>query len=417
MNSEIEPTNIDDPVITKSRNDLVFSSQGAALLVICAAILVFAYFISDIVNLPALGIWTSVAIASYFIRYLLCRYYLKASDERKSSNSWSRLFTLSSGFTGLIWGIGAFVVFPEDSINYQMLMILLMVILSAASTVTHSAFRWASVSFTLACLVPLAVRLFLIEQSGYTEIGFFLLLFIFVMLSSGAFLWRMSNRMFTLTHENAKLVADLQRSNGKLLLKNEQLSQAKQELSNANDTLQKLATTDGLTNLTNRRKFEALTQVKWLRSEEEKTPLSLLLVNIDMFKQYNDFYGQRRGDSCLVQISDYLSQLPEINRNGDCVARYGGDEFAILLMNSDIFYARQVAERLRSEVEMLRISRAEMPHESSPWVSVSIGVACETEFGNKTFNDLFEQADQSLARAKREGRNRVWNHDDNSAAI
>lgn len=403
---------IDDAILNRARNDLIFSAQGPALFIIALVIGVLGFTIKKDVDLSLLIAWCGICLASYFIRYLLCFRYARTNGEEKSLSKWENYFTASSAASGLVWGAGAFLIFPEGEKNHQMLMILLMVILSAATTVTHSTFRWATLGFSFLCLGPLAAKLFLLDGEGYAQIGLFILLFLSLMASSSVQLNRTANRVFALSHENAKLIGNLTSSNDELMQKNVQLQHTKEELSHANDSLQKLATTDALTNLTNRRKFEGLTRVKWQRCAEKTVPLSILLVNIDMFKQYNDFYGQRKGDSCLVQLGAHLSQIPEINRKGDCVARYSGDEFAILLINANAEFSRKIAEKIRHESELLRISRAEMPHDSSPWVTVSVGVATEVEFESSSYETLFEYADKALYRAKRDGRNRSCHYDD-----
>ena len=402
---------LDKELIQRARNDLIFRTQGSAITVICMVIVCVAFLIRHDVNVVALPIWALATVATYLVRYLIYRRYQLAPEEDKQSESWQNAFTVSSAVSGIAWGLSVFVVFPESSLNHQMLLLLVMVFLSAATTVTHSAFRWAGISFTLFCLAPAVIKLLMLNQKGYSELGIFLFLFIVVMLASAKSLSEIANRMFMLSYENNVLISNLKDANAELVSKNDLLEETKKELSTANDSLQKLATTDALTNLTNRRKFEALVQVKWRRSMEKKTPISLLLANIDMFKQYNDFYGQRKGDTCMVQLSDLLQHTPELNRQGSCLARYSGDEFAVLLLDADAPYALRVAEKLRRDVEALRISRAEMPHELSPWVTVSVGVATESVFNDNSYEDLLQRTDRALHQAKRKGRNCVHQAD------
>ena len=407
MSSALEIDDFNQKIIDRSRNDLVFTSQHSTIYLLVISTLIFALVIRTSVDVTMLFIWTLVALASYAARLYLCWCYSNADDDKKASPDWRRMFTMVSAFAGLIWGVGAFMIFPVDSANHQMVMIILVVILAAVSTVTHSAFRWASVSFILTSLTPLTVRVFIENSAGYDAVCFFMVVFSLVMLSSGEFLFRMTNKMFLLSTENAKLIRDLKSSNTQLANRNTNLLQSKDELNAINDDLQKLATTDTLTNLTNRRRFEALAKMKWCRAAEEKTPLTLVLVNIDLFKPYNDFYGKRKGDNCLIKISACLEQLPDINRHGDSVSRYSGDEFAILLFDATESYAKKVAERIRCEVEAIQISCAEMPYESSPWITVSVGVSTETEFMESTFEDMFERVDKALHKAKRGGRNQT----------
>ncbi|MFT7558644.1 MAG: diguanylate cyclase (GGDEF)-like protein [Flavobacteriales bacterium] len=397
----------DETLVHRARNDLVFRTQASAIVTICVVVLAFSYILYGDVPHIALVVWASLTMSSYALRYVIYRNYHASTDEQKSLGHWQTLFTFSSALSGFLWGISIFVVFPENSLNHQMLQILLMVILSAATTVTHTAYKWAGVLFSVFCLVPAVIKLFLIDESGYSELAYFLVLFVLIMFSSAKYLSQIANRMFMLGYENEVLIRELKLTNGDLHHKNEQLEETKKDLSAANDSLHRLATTDALTNLTNRRKFEALVQVKWNRCLEQGVPISLVLINVDMFKQYNDFYGQRKGDSCLVLIAEALSQIPELNKQGDCIARYSGDEFAVLLINERKDAAIKTAERIRSDIEYLRISRAEMPHELSTWITVSVGVSTEENFDNGSYDNLLERVDGALIQAKRNGRNQI----------
>ena len=411
MNTETDLQSVDEALVRKARNDLVYSGQGSAIAIICAVILFYAWSIREDVYWVSLVAWTTVCLASYLYRLALYRSYNRASDDIKSRPYWELSFTLASAVSGIVWGASAFLIFPEHTPNYQMLMILLMVILCAATTVTHVAYRWASLAFTTTCLIPLMAKMFLLGGAGFNQLGLFLLFYWFVLASSAKLLVGISNRMFELNRENNRLIVDLKYSNSELKNKNVLLEKAKVELGVANDRLQKVATTDALTNLTNRRKFEALLKVKWRRCSDSKTPISLLLVNIDMFRSFNDFYGQRKGDACLAQIAELLSRIPEINRSSDSVARYSGDEFAILLVDADYAYASHVAEMLRSEIERLRIPRSEIPGEPMSWLSVSIGVNTEHEYVDSSSEEIIANADKSLQRAKRSGRNSIRHFD------
>lgn len=407
MSSEVTNFTIDDAILNKSRNDLIFTAQGPAIVVVCLVILAFAFALHGYVQTVVLAVWTLVCILSYAGRYVLCSRYARSSDGDKSLKLWQRRFLVASACSGIIWGSGAFLVFPEGEPSLQLFHILLVIFLAAATTVTHSAYKSASLIFCGTSLVPTAIKLFLIPDAGHNGLSGIVLGFWVVMTTSSFYLEKIANRMFQLTHDNAKLVSDLTHKNTQLEENNQKLEDTKSELSKANDRLQKLVTTDGLTGLTNRRCFEALAKLKWLRCAEAKQPLSLLAINIDNFKEFNDFYGHRKGDSCLISIASYLGQVPEISRTGDALARYGGDEFTVLLVDADEVYARSVAEELRRGIELLRIPCSEMPGGISPWISVSIGYSTGTDFGGQSFDDLLDLTDKALAQAKRAGRNCV----------
>ena len=167
--------------------------------------------------------------------------------------------------------------------------------------------------------------------------------------------------------------------------------------------LERLATRDGLTSVANRRSFDETLNTEWRRATREARALSLLMIDVDFFKPYNDAYGHQGGDECLRQVAGAMSNV--VKRSSDAVARYGGEEFAILLPATDPPGACIVAERIRAAVEALRL-----PHSGSTvadHVTVSIGVASVVVTTEGVPTQLVGAADAALYRAKHEGRNRV----------
>jgi len=185
-----------------------------------------------------------------------------------------------------------------------------------------------------------------------------------------------------------------------ILAEHKRLSTA---LEKANNVLRSLAMTDGLTGLANRRHFDDMMGREWRRTARESGLLSLLFLDIDHFKPYNDCYGHRVGDDCLQRIAQLLMQA--VRRSGDFCARYGGEEFAIILPNTDIEHAVHMAESVRAGIESLDIEHAEVPGRR---ITVSIGVACvHPRDGGVTITGLIDSADRALYAAKRGGRNRI----------
>ncbi|MBZ0145891.1 MAG: diguanylate cyclase [Rhodocyclaceae bacterium] len=171
----------------------------------------------------------------------------------------------------------------------------------------------------------------------------------------------------------------------------------------AQDELQRLATRDGLTSVANRRSFDDMLNMEWRRASRESRALSLLMVDVDFFKRFNDTYGHQGGDECLRQVAAAMSGV--VKRASDAVARYGGEEFAILLPATEPDGALIVAERIRAAVTALRL-----PHSGSEvadHVTVSIGVASIQVTGNGVPSSLVAADDAALYRAKHTGRNRV----------
>lgn len=209
----------------------------------------------------------------------------------------------------------------------------------------------------------------------------------------------------------------------------DKLSEREQELRDTNSQLRELAQTDGLTGLPNRRSFNDHLLTEWKLAAKLRQPLSVLMIDVDFFKKFNDHYGHIQGDACLRKVSSVLREGTRVRvdsptlapapdsdlppsfqrisgsvRRADFAARYGGEEFAVLLQGADLDAALLVAERLRQGVEDLL-----MAHAGAPWgfVSISIGAATMVPSDHGNAEVLTEAADAGLYEAKRQGRNRA----------
>ena len=176
----------------------------------------------------------------------------------------------------------------------------------------------------------------------------------------------------------------------------------------AQAALERLATRDGLTGLANRRCFDDTLHAEWARALRQKQPLSLLMVDVDNFKAYNDANGHLGGDECLKRIARAVSSEMRAN---DLVARYGGEEFAVILPNQALKGAAIVAERIRSRVERLTMGSVEggagLTGPAAGHVTVSIGAATAIASPDTNAQQLVAIADAALYRAKHMGRNRI----------
>jgi diguanylate cyclase (GGDEF)-like protein len=164
----------------------------------------------------------------------------------------------------------------------------------------------------------------------------------------------------------------------------------------AEEKLEELATTDALTGLKNRRKFDIEIDQEWRRAARNKTPVAVLMIDADHFKAYNDTYGHQAGDQVLVGIAICISDA--VRRAGDCPTRYGGEEFAVLLPGLSAVEAFVVAETIRLKVEQW----SEDPNVTT----VSVGVASMTPTASIDWSYLIQAADKALYAAKASGRNR-----------
>lgn len=170
-----------------------------------------------------------------------------------------------------------------------------------------------------------------------------------------------------------------------------------------NDLLERYANQDSLTEVANRRRFDLALDAEWRRAIRDGQPLSLLIADVDCFKQFNDLYGHREGDHCLRRVARAMAQV--LTRPGDLFARYGGEEFAVILPGTDLDGAYLLGERLREAVMALQIPQ--QGPDGARLVSVSVGCASARPTTSLACYSLLQAADDQLYLAKHSGRNCV----------
>jgi diguanylate cyclase (GGDEF)-like protein len=183
--------------------------------------------------------------------------------------------------------------------------------------------------------------------------------------------------------------------------KNEELEVINEKLLESNRKLQELSFTDEMTGLFNRRKFHELLSREWGACTRHHRPISLIMVDIDFFKQFNDIYGHQAGDDCIVQVANTISRM--FRRSSDIVARYGGEEFMIALPGTDSGEAYAFAENIRSQIELLTIR-----HEDSSvadHVTISLGVCTAVPVPELSIAEFLNITDKALYKAKSNKRN------------
>ena len=189
------------------------------------------------------------------------------------------------------------------------------------------------------------------------------------------------------------------------LLQQQRVRELNQSLREANERLSRLANTDGLTGIANRRAFDERLEQEWTRASRLGTSVAVLIFDLDFFKQYNDHFGHQAGDDCLRRIAQLMSGG---RRSVDLPARIGGEEFSLLLPDTSLKGAIVVAESVRTLVEALHID-----HPKGPMgiMTASFGVAALKPGQAESAQDLMQAADRALYEAKRNGRNRVEVYD------
>lgn len=182
----------------------------------------------------------------------------------------------------------------------------------------------------------------------------------------------------------------------------EALDKSRSELEKANHTLEQMARKDPLTGIWNRRHYDEAIEIEWRRGLRSQKPITLMILDIDNFKQYNDCYGHVAGDECLIKIAQAVHAL--FRRSGDLTIRFGGEEFVVVMPAAEKDEATKMADEI-----LERIAQLNIPHERSPVisrVSVSIGVTSMVPEHHHSFEELLLTADKALYQAKSAGRNR-----------
>ncbi len=223
-----------------------------------------------------------------------------------------------------------------------------------------------------------------------------------------------SRQIQTIVKERHRMAETLQKLNDELELRIEERTANLIELNTtleneigerkkAEERLKYLSYVDGLTEISNRRYFDEYFNKEWNRAARNSVSLSLIMIDIDFFKNYNDVYGHPKGDECLKKIAGVVQM--SIRRTGDFVARYGGEELIVVLPDTDIKGASHIAETIRANVEAATIEHNKSSVAKA--VTVSLGVASATPQRGADSSALIAETDRCLYRAKQEGRNRV----------
>lgn len=327
----------------------------------------------------ALLIWVGLIITLSLVRFFVGKSFKPDRQYTyKDLTSWANRHVFFTSLLSTIWGLAGIVFFPTDLAHLALLVIILFSVL-LSSIPTLAASRIAYYFQIFVTLTPVIIFLLISSEEGHRIVAFSIIVMAISLIAASGYIY--------------ELLFGLQQA---------QLA------------LQDLADTDQLTKIANRRHFDRKFKDEWRRAMRERTPISLVLIDVDLFKKYNDTYGHQMGDQCLQQIALALNAIS--HRPADLPARYGGEEFAVLLPVTSKENAMMLAERLRKKVESLAIE-----HSSSElgFVSISVGVSCcepVWDFTGETPEEeqkvtfpamLLNAADNALYMAKEAGRNRV----------
>lgn len=216
-------------------------------------------------------------------------------------------------------------------------------------------------------------------------------------------LLKMINQLYkVLSAQNAKLAQANTQLEERVRLRTQELARANAELVQANQQLEAFSRTDGLLQIANRAYFDDQIKLNCAQSSRRQEPISLLMVDVDYFKRYNDTYGHQAGDDCLRAVAQAIKST--LSRKTDLLARYGGEELAVILPDTDQAGAAVMAERVVQAVRDLALSHQKS--DVADHVTVSVGAVSMRATGPDSAEELIAQADTALYQAKHDGRNR-----------
>ncbi len=326
--------------------------------------------------------WLGAVLLVAAARYMLWRSY---GDPRRagriSGETWRRLAVAGACAAGVAWGSAGIILFHPESFPHQVFLAFVLGGMVAGGIPLLSSIKSAYRCFAIPVLLPITLQFMAHGDRIHLIMGLMILIFGAAMLASSVHVHRVYRDAVEL---RLQLVTSVK----------------------AGDALKQMVHVDELTGIANRRLFEQALAAEWRRAEREGGVLAVVTADIDHFKAFNDYYGHPAGDRCLIRVAK--SMASSVLRAGDVAARIGGEEFAFLLPGTSIEAAAMVAERIRKNVNDLRL-----PHAASPVagkVTVSLGVAALRPNPGISSLDLLHASDVALYSAKRRGRNRVICH-------
>lgn len=334
-----------------------------------------AFVLWPVVGHELMMAWLFAIYMLTIARTVLVMYYFRHGEPAPDINFWAWAFVTGSAISGCLWGSTGVLFFTPEHILHLCFVLIVLVGLAAGSSASLASFLPAYYSFAIPLITPFGIRSLLEGGETFVTIGIMVFLFLAVSLGFGRNISATIVGSIRLRFENVEL---LQR-------------------------LQQISYQDALTGIANRRRFDEYLALELQRAQRDGIPLSLILLDVDFFKAFNDNYGHAAGDQVLRQIARAMST--NLYRPADLVARFGGEEFAVVLPGTGITEAAEIAERLRMAVAALGIRHAHSQIASH--VTASMGVAGAGARSATILEELIARTDQALYQAKNTGRNRV----------
>lgn len=368
-----------DPSILVPQIAQSFRQLPISLIVNLANGFILAAVLWNAVPTPVLLGWSGLLVAVTGARFLTLRAFGNAAPRSESDLAvWTKYFVAGACAAGVVWGLSGILLFHPSSFPHQVVLAFVLGGMVAGAVPLLSSVNHAYWCFAIPVVAPIGIRMMWVGDRIHLVMGLMMVIFGLTMLATSAQVHR--------------LFRDAEK------LRRELFSSIEVE-----HALEYLVRLDSLTGIPNRRLFEEELSKEWARATRDQAPLSLIMADIDHFKEYNDHYGHPAGDLCLVDVAQAMYHT--LSRPGDVVARIGGEEFAFLLPQTDLSGALAVAEQIRE-----RILALNLPHAASPvasQVTLSFGVSSSELASVASPAELIRTSDMALYEAKRCGRNQI----------
>ena len=376
------PAPVSQPVQAEQIRLLYHQGLTIQLLGILTGV-VAVLMLRDVASHFHLFLWFLAHLTISLLRLALTtRFNRHPPEGGEAIRRWGWLYVAGTTISGVVWAALSLFYDATWPLPYQIMLFVIYTGITAGTFTTNGSYFPAFPSFYILPVGALAYVTLTNDQAGSTALGMLLCIYIVLLYMTAL---RFNNRLaqsLALRFENERLVEELAESNRKLRY---------------------LADVDELTGIANRRFMDAALEREWNRHRNAQAPLSLLFIDLDYFKQFNDTFGHAAGDRCLIRFAGLLRAQAE--QVGELVARFGGEEFVVILPETNRQQAIDHAEAIRVELESLAI-----PHRSSAVaeiVTTSIGVSTLIPAGDCCVAQFRQTADRALYQAKHGGRNRV----------
>jgi len=353
--------------------------------------------------------WLACLIAASGIRIFGLRHISSDDFSEKEASHYARRYALTAFLLGSVWASLAFLL-PYVGTEERILIFVFLVSIVGGALATTAGHVISFYSYSYPILIAYAAHAFVLNGGIWTLIGIMTVVYGIYMTIAAWKLYNSLRESITLRYSWQEIADVLEITRKELSTELDSRTTAESklksvmgELEQAVSHLEQLAAIDELTGIPNRRTFDAAIAREWNRARRQQSSIALMMIDVDFFKNYNDFYYHQKGDEALKQVAQTLTRYAQ--RPGDTVARYGGEEFALVLVDPTADYVIKTAEELREAILELEIQHKKS--EISEFLTVSVGTSISTAPNNDDYSVLISSADGALYEAKQAGRNQV----------